>query len=240
MQKKDFALPLETLIEDRYKANDYDILYSGASGVLMKASHRWMERGIKSEQNARVLEVGGGGMPHYYWMNSARTETYTVSDKIALHLTKMELFRKEIPSRIHFLLHDFDRDPSLETVEGNYTRVIASHVLEHIPDPERAILKWASLLATDGVLSIAIPCDPGWLWRLGQIFAFRGYQMQVTFQEYDLVMSREHINSVQRILKIIRYYFRAPKVNWFPLMVPIVDVNFVCIINVKASDFRQA
>ena len=232
------SLPLNTFVEDRYKTDDYDILYSGASGIMMKASHRLIERGIMPKSNVRVLEVGGGGMPHFYWMNSASMQSYAVFDKIKVHEKKMEALKKALPPQIRLSLHDFDDDLSLDSVEGNFTRIIASHVLEHIRDPERAIVKWLSLLSSDGILSIAVPCDPGWLWRLGQTFAFKGYKTSLTFQEYDLLMSREHINSVQRILKILRYYCRALEIRWFPFAVPVVDFNLICAINLKTSNIR--
>lgn len=36
-------------------------------------------------------------------------------------------------------------------------------------NPEDQLIKWANLLKSDGIISIALPCDPGILWRLGQI-----------------------------------------------------------------------
>lgn len=231
-------LPLANFVHDRYSADEYDRLYCGASGVVMRASHRLMERNVSPEQNARVLEVGGGAMPHISWMNMTQTESYTVSDIIRVHQRKMNALKAQMPNGVTLTLHDFEGDKTLQTLPGNFTRIIASHVLEHIPDPEAAITRWSELLSPDGVLSIAIPCDPGWAWRLGQLVAFRGYGTSLTFPEYDLLMSREHVNSVQRILKILRYYFHRPSIRWFPSFVPVVDFNLVCAINVSAKDRR--
>lgn len=224
---------LSTFIRDRYRDGQYDALYSGVSGVIFKAGHRMMERGISPQQNESVFEFGGGGMPHFYWMNSAKMQRYAVSDKLADHRKKLGQLRSDMPSRIDLFLHDFDADPSLSQINAKYTRVIASHVLEHVPDPEAAIIKWLSLLTDDGVLSVAIPCDPGWLWRLGQIVSFRSLREQVTFEEYDLLMSREHVNSAQRILKILRYYSSKCSVRWFPTLIPVVDLNLICVINIR-------
>lgn len=238
-QAGDEALPLQTFIRDRYKAGGYGVLYSGASGLVMKASHRLMERGIAPVQNARVLEIGGGAMPHLGWMNASEMKSYTVSDEIELHRERLDALKEKMPPQIQLDLHDFEADPSFGSLPGNYTRIIASHVLEHIPDPERAIRKWSSLLSDDGILSIAIPCDPGWLWRLGQYAAYRGYKIGLSFEEYDLLMAREHINSVQRLLKLLRYYYAQQSIRWFPSALPVADLNLVCLINVRKSAARR-
>jgi len=234
------ALPLETFVTERYAREDYDSLYSGASGVLMRGSHRLMEKGISAAQNERVLEIGGGAMPHIYWMDSSNTKLYTVSDKISFHRKKLEKLKSDLPSQAELKLHDFDKDPALDNVGSEFTRIIASHVLEHIPDPEGALVTWFSKLARKGVLSIAIPCDPGWAWRLGQFIAYRGYckeaDWNLSFTEYDLIMSREHVNSADRLLKILRYYCRKPEIRWFPMIAPVADFNLVCAINIHAAD----
>ena len=64
------------------------------------------------------------------------------------------------------------------------------------------------LLQDNGRLDIAIPCDPGMLFRLGQLVgrkkAMKNYNM--SYKEIELMLSREHINSAQNLLKIIKFY----------------------------------
>lgn len=235
----DRATFLATFIRDRYRDEQYDAVYSGLSGVIFRSGHRMMERGISAEQNRNVFEFGGGGMPHFYWMNAAKMHSYTVSDKLADHRNRLARLRADMPPQIELSLHDFDTDPHLAQITGKYSRIVASHVLEHVPDPEAAIVKWTSMLADDGVLSIAVPCDPGWFWRLGQLVSYRSLRDQITFGEYDLLMSREHVNSVQRILKILRYYSPDCSARWFPALVPVADLNLICVVNVRKSDMRN-
>lgn len=40
---------------------------------------------------------------------------------------------------------------------GNFDRLIASHVIEHIPDPVQLLVSAQALLAPDGVVSLAVP-----------------------------------------------------------------------------------
>lgn len=236
---KNAPLPLEDYQDGRYRADQYDQLYSGFSGVVMKASHRLMERRIRPQQNARVLEFGGGAMPHWYWMDPSKMESFTLSDIVHEHQSKIDELRTRISPNICLAIHDFEPDPTLSSLPGNYTRIIASHVLEHVNEPERLLLNCLNLLSDDGILSIAIPCDPGWFWRLGQLLAFRSYRPRLRLREYDLVMSRQHINSTQRLLKIARYYFDRVQTFWFPTMLPVVDLNLICVLHLERQYARH-
>ena len=198
-------------MDDRYRSADYQVQYSGATGVMLRASHVLMERGITPEQNRNVFEVGGGAMPHFAWMDVSKTEDLTISDDLGAHQKPLSELKLKVPPSVRLHLHDFTQDPNFSKLNGNFSRILASHVLEHIPDPEGAIRLWASLLSSEGLMSIAIPCDPGWLCRFGQIYSHKTNHPKLTFAEYDLLLSREHVNSTQRLLKILRYYFSEIK-----------------------------
>ena len=51
-----------------------------------------------------------------------------------------------------------------------FDRIIISHVLEHIPNPEPFLDQMFYILKKGGILSIALPSDPGLLWRFGRFF----------------------------------------------------------------------
>ena len=48
--------------------------------------------------------------------------------------------------------------------------MIISHTLEHIHCPEAFINELLRVLKPNGVISIALPCDNGLLWRLGRFY----------------------------------------------------------------------
>ena len=77
--------------------------------------------------------------------------------KLAIINNKKIFFKKYNGKRIPFKSNYFDR-------------IIISHVLEHIPDPEYFLKDMMSKLKKNGILSIALPCDPGFLWRVGRFF----------------------------------------------------------------------
>ena len=67
------------------------------------------------------------------------------------------------------------------------------------PNPEKALVSWVNLLK-DGTLCLALPCDPGLLWRLGQLLAMKKAckLYKITPLKKDLWQSREHINALQK------------------------------------------
>lgn len=214
--------------------------YSGAAGLLMNLNHRLMERGIAPSQNEHVLDVGGTAMPHWHWMNLDETRSYYFLDDPA------NLHRQAIPSALeHADVQAFHyADPgALEAIPQTLTRVVASHVLEHIGDPEEALLSWCRLLRDDGVISIAIPCDPGWTWRLLQHISYRSAAGTLGFtsrRERDLFQARDHVTSASNILKVVRYYFPEARITWFPSFVPVIDLNALCIISASMKSYRFA
>ena len=212
--------------------------YSGAAGLLMNLNHRFLELGIKSSDNHRVLDVGGMAMPHWHWMNLEKTESYYFLGDPA-HFDKLTIPESLRGAEVRAL--DY-RDESLSAIPPDLTRIVASHVLEHIRDPEEAILLWCRHLRRDGVLSIAIPCDPGWTWRLLQHISSRSAIAELGFadkRERDLFQSRDHVTSASNILKVMRFYFRKMHVIWFPTMVPVIDFNALCIIRASMKDFYR-
>lgn len=211
--------------------------YQGAVGFALDICHRLMELGVGPEQNATCLEIGGGATPHCKWMDMQSVRRYDISD-IAVLEDRIDGLRAEYRNTV-FGYHNVEEDEELRRLQPIYSRIIASHVFEHVRDPETKLVRWASLLAPGGVLSIALPCDPGWLWRLGQLVAVRKKMrlFGLSFAECELLNAREHINDTQRLLKIIRYYFRKRSIIWFPSLLPIVDINLFCIVRLRQEDF---
>jgi SAM-dependent methyltransferase len=217
-----------------------EYLYTGLQGFVMRQNHRILSKGVRPETNRKILEIGGGAKLHCSLVELEGVEEYWVSET-------EEVFRKllkdneEIKS-FQLKNHIFDKDPDYAELKAGghrFSRIIASHVWEHVPDPEGYLLKWMDLLEEDGQLDIAIPCDPGWLWRLGQLVSRRKAMSvyNMTSREIDLLMTREHVNSCQNLVKIMRYYSSARAV-FYPTPIPISDINLFVFFRVFRKDFN--
>jgi phosphatidylethanolamine/phosphatidyl-N-methylethanolamine N-methyltransferase len=216
-----------------------DALYSGLEGFVMDYGHKLLESSFKSGHPKIVLEVGPGSKPHIQWMNcETKIDKYILLDSADQLKHIKSSFSDKCKVVIKIPLNNKEKVLSFE---GRVDRVIANHVLEHLQDPEAFILEMTRLLSDNGVISIGLPCDPGILWRFGQIFSMKratkiyGYSSK---EEKDLMWSRQHINAIQRLLAIIRFYYKSQTISYFPLKVPSVNLNLLAIIHLKRSDFR--
>ena len=215
----------------------YDrVLYKGLEGFVMDRGHKLMEKYHCS--NKVILEIGPGSQPHIKWMNQKDIEKYIVLD------TKEQL--KKIKANKDFkdklVKIPIQNKQMLLKYKGKIDRVIANHVMEHINDPESFLLDMTAMLKKDGVFSIGLPADPGLLWRFGQLISMKkamkvyGYKSK---EAKDLMWSREHVNAIQRLIAIIKYYFSDIKCSWFPAIIPFINLNLLVVIHLKRSNFRS-
>jgi hypothetical protein len=86
-----------------------------------------------------------------------------------------------------------------------------SHILEHVSDPEFFLFKILSKLKKGGYLSISLPTDPGFLWRLGRfyqkIFNVKN-KLNLNNEDYDYMIATEHVNSIFNLISILKYHYK--------------------------------
>ena len=61
-------------------------------------------------------------------------------------------------------------------------------------------------------------------WRLGRHFGPRKNAIAQGIA-YDYVMAREHVNSCNNLIAILRHYFPESKEAWWPFPIPSIDLN---------------
>ena len=93
-------------------------------------------------------------------------------------------------------------------------------------------------LKKNGLMSIALPCDPGFLWRLGRFFLkiFKvKQQLKISKIEYDYMIATEHINSIFNLLSIIRFKYKKKIISekYLPFKIKILDFNLFYNVNIK-------
>ena len=110
-----------------------------------------------------------------------------------------------------------------------FDRIIMSHVLEHITNPEEFIFQVMSKLKKGGVLSIALPTDPGLLWRSGRmfskIFSIKN-SLNISPEKYDYMNAKDHVNSIYSLYHIIKYHYKKKLVEqYLPFRIKFFDLN---------------
>ena len=156
--------------------------------------------------NGKVLEIGAGSEPHLkYVEHSYKQYFFLETSKFAINLLKKKFKNNK---KIKFKVYDGKKIP----YKSNYfDRIVISHVLEHIPDPEIFLREMMMKLKKNGILSIALPIDPGFLWRLGRFF-LKLHSVKKKYNisnlEYDYMIASEHINSIFNLISIIKYNYK--------------------------------
>lgn len=122
-----------------------------------------------------------------------------------------------------------DCQQTLPFADHHFDRILAIHVLEHLPHLPNAIKEMHRLCNKEkGILSIVIPCEGGLAYSLarkisGQKVFEKRYQ-----QSYDWFIKREHINVPKEILEELNPYFTITHRSYFPLLIPSIHGN-LCI-----------
>jgi ubiquinone/menaquinone biosynthesis C-methylase UbiE len=121
--------------------------------------------------------------------------------------------------------------------DDSFDRVIAAHVLEHLPAPNLALREWVRVLRPGGVLTLVLPCDPGIAWRLGRRLGPRS-RFERAGIAYDYWMAREHVSAIDKLVAYVRYFFADVEERWLPLRIPSIDVNLFYIAHARIPKER--
>ena len=119
-----------------------------------------------------------------------------------------------------------DCQAGLEFPAGNFDRVLAIHVLEHLPNLPAAVCEMHRLChPTRGRVSVVIPCEGGLAYTLARrISAQRIFERRYG-QPYAWFIRREHLNRPAEILRELTPYFETIHRSFFPLGVPWIFCN---------------
>ena len=208
----------------------------GTIGTMMNMCHKKLEDNshLKNlNNNCKVLEIGAGSEPHLkYVEHSYKQYFFLETSKFAINLLKKKFKNNK---KIKFKVYDGKKIP----YKSNYfDRIVISHVLEHIPDPEIFLREMMMKLKKNGILSIALPIDPGFLWRLGRFF-LKLHSVKKKYNisnlEYDYMIASEHINSIFNLFSIIKYNYKdnIASEKYSPFVVKILDFNLFYIVTLK-------
>lgn len=210
----------------------YDsVNYNGRSlaSRILGHSHKLAEKDFGPDAHfGTVLEVGAGHGEH---LESVRHgfDRYIMTD-----LNSDELARRwdndaarargiEVASANARTLEEYPEDFA--------DRLIASHVLEHLPEPHAVLRQWSRVVKPGGTITVILPCDPGFAWRFGRNFGPRRQNHKAGNHAYDYWMAREHVNAIQNLWTFIDYYFPERRERWFPAMIPSYDLNLIFAAN---------
>jgi SAM-dependent methyltransferase len=176
----------------------------------------------KNDHLSKVLEVGAGDSPHYSYIKHTYDEYH-----IAETSEYVKNFHKD-NKKVKIITYDGKKLPY---PDESFDRIIISHCLEHILSPEDFITEMMNKLKKGGVLSISLPTDPGFAWRLGRFFVgiFKVKKTyNLSFEKFEYLNATEHVNSIFNLISIIRFKYKDSfEESFYPLKIKSADLNLI-------------
>ena len=180
-------------------------------GMVDDFNHTYPVR-YAPKQFSRTLEIGAGLGEHLCY---ERLTPEQKSQYVALEL------RKNMADRIKERFPEVqtcvgDCQTRLDFVDGYFDRILAIHVLEHLPNLPAAIAEMYRLCDKEsGVFSVVIPCEGSLAYTMArQISAQRIFEKRYK-QSYRWLIEREHLNKPQEILPELERYLRSSTAAFF-------------------------
>ena len=109
-----------------------------------------------------------------------------------------------------------------------FDRVLAVHVLEHLPNLPGCLNELNRVLKPGGIFSVVLPCDPGLAYAIARKMSAERIFKKRYGLSYEWFIRREHINSPPEILQLLDERFIELDRAYFPLHLPVANLN-LCI-----------
>jgi len=166
----------------------------------------------------RVLEIGAGLGEHIYYENLSNIEYYVLE----LRPEMADEIKKRFPA-VNVIVGDCQE--RMKFPENFFDRVIAIHVLEHLPNLPVALKEVCRILKPNGEFRVVLPCEGGFAHLLARrISAKRIFEKRYGVN-YDKFIKTEHINNAFEILEEQPKYFNRVTSSYFPLKIPAITLN---------------
>ena len=214
--------------ENHFQQKNYkNYLYSGFLGILFRWQHKILSPKIY-ENCEKVLEIGPGFEPNLKFTKLNFKEYYCL--ELNQNIGHESYYKKNFPN-IKFNTYD---GKSLKFEDNFFDRIIISHTLEHILDFENFLTEMIRVLKKGSVISIASPCDNGFLWRLGRYILKKTYHKYKKTSEvdYNYLMAKEHVNTIFQIISVLKKNFHIVDETYLPFRFKIIDFNLIHICHV--------
>ncbi|HEY1976856.1 MAG TPA: class I SAM-dependent methyltransferase [Candidatus Baltobacteraceae bacterium] len=173
-----------------------------------------------------TLEVGAGlgEHLHYETLSAEQLRNYTAID---LRANIVEALRAALP-QIRVLQADCQEPMAIAA--GSIDRILAIHVLEHLPNLPAAVEELHRVCVKPaGRLIVVIPCEGGFAYSLARKISAERFYKRRFGGSYKWLYSREHINLPHEVLTELERYFTVERRSYFPLpFLPATTMN-LCI-----------
>jgi SAM-dependent methyltransferase len=215
--------PEQAAISDDFMKYWHEVLPQ-RYGIVDRFNHKYAVKDAPANFS-RTLEIGAGNGEHlkYEKLNAEQKANYFAVDIRENMVAELRAQSPEVNAIVG------DCQGVMDFEDGYFDRILAIHVLEHLPNLPAAVREMHRLCDKErGVLSIVIPCEGSLAYSIARkISAQRVFEARYK-QSYRWLIEREHINLPHEIFEELAPYFTATSSSYFPIPVPLEFCN-LCI-----------
>lgn len=193
-------------------------------GIVNRFNHGYVVKNAP-KSFLTTIEIGAGDGEHlkYERLTDSQMNNYYAID---IRQNMIDTLRARFPN-VNAILADCQKRMPFE--ESTIDRILAIHVLEHLPNLPAAIQEMHRICnKKKGILSVVIPCEGSLAYTLARkISAERIFKNRYK-QPYNWFIEREHINKPFEIYEELERHFDIQCSSYFPIPLPIEYIN-LCI-----------
>ena len=191
------------------KENDFyfglyrDVQDKGLAGWYVRQAHLALEQTKKTiTGGGAIIEVGGNIGEHIPFVEKSFYK-YTLTDY------RDTGFVTENP-KIIFQIVDVHKTPYSD---NSFDRVIATCLLHHLDHPIIALQEIRRIVKAGGLVSISLPCDPGFAYRMAKKWGVSKRWKKSGINNPEYFHYSQHKNHYPAIDSYIKEIFREDKID---------------------------
>ena len=177
----------------------------------------------------KTLEIGAGIGEHLNYENltNEQKKNYYAMD---IRENLIKIISEEHPN-VQTVLGDCEKKINFEN--NFFDRVIAIHILEHLPNLPNALNEISRVLKKDGLFQIVIPCEGSIAYTIARKISAERIFKKKYKTDYDWYIKSEHINFPYEIISELKKKFIIVKKKYFPIPLSFEFCNLCIAINSK-------
>ncbi len=190
-------------------------------GAVEIFNQNYPAKAFKKDQKRKkfwkTLEIGGGIGSHIPFENM-EVQSYAI---LELRKNLVKTLKEKYP-RVNAIVGDCQE---IYAEKGCFDRVIAIHVLEHLPNLPEAVKQMHRVLTRGGVAHIVIPCEGSLAYTVCRKISAERLFHRLYHMDYKWFIQSEHINLPYEIIEEIEKYFVIKHKRYFPIPIPLQFCN---------------
>lgn len=198
-------------------------IYTDKYSKYASFNHKYVVSDHRVRQLTPTLEIGCGDGEHikYELSVGSNMHAYTALD---IRQNLLDVVAANYPN---LDIINADCQEKLPFKSNHFKRIIAMHVLEHLPNLPAAIAEIHRVLSKDdGVFQVVLPCEGGLAYSIARkLSSERMFNKRYSTMRYSKFIQSEHLSSIEEVVCELMKKFDIVSSRYYPFFIPIVNVN---------------